>query len=392
MFLTTAELAGNMDQRVAYLDNNASTALCDEALKAMVPFLRGACGNPSSPHRMGESASFGIERARDQAARALGRKPNEIFFTSGGTESANLAIRGALAGRGSCEVVTTGGEHACVLATLMSLTPRVKTIVVPLRGDGNLDHERVIAAVGPRTALVCVMHVNNETGAIFPVDQIADGARKRQPGVLFFSDGVQAFGKIAAPRNVDLYSISGHKLHGPKGVGALLVRNGVKLTPQITGGGQERGLRSGTENVPGIVGLGAAAAVAAATAVQTKKLWAALRGRLAAGLHAFGALPNSPKNSLPSTLNTSIPGVAAGDAVRLLNEHGVCASAGSACSTGKGSHVLKAMGLPCWRCSTAIRFSMSRYTTADDIDQALAALRKIVPFVRASGKNPCAAK
>lgn len=366
---------------LVYLDNNATTRCHEDVLAAMLPWFGQRFGNPSSLHRLGADAAGALEEAREAVARALGAEPGEVVFTSGGTEANALALRGAVAAlrRRGDHVVTTDVEHASVRETLGALeaTDGLRVTRVAPRPDGTLDSDAVVDAVEEGTVLVSVMHVQNETGAVFPIDALARRVKARSTKVVFHADGVQALGKVPPPsRAVDLYSVSAHKVHGPKGAGALVVRKGARVVPQLVGGGQERGLRSGTEPVPLLVGLGVAARLATAARPallrQTGQLSAALRE----GILALGGVINSPADAVPTTVNASFPGVAAEPLVHALEERGVVASTGSACTSKRAerSPVLRAMGLPEERIASALRFSLSRETTEADVRAALAAL------------------
>jgi cysteine desulfurase len=346
----------------------------------MLPWFGQRYGNPSSLHRLGAEAAGALEEAREAVARALGAEPGEVVFTSGGTEANALALRGAVAAlrRRGDHVVTTEVEHASVRETLRALeADGLRVTRGAPRPDGALDPDAVVAAVEDGTILVSVMHVQNETGAVFPIDALARRVKARSAKVVLHSDGVQALGKVAPPsRAVDLYSVSAHKVHGPKGAGALVVRKGARVVPQLVGGGQERGLRSGTEPVPLLVGLGVAARLATAARPALLRQAGPLSAALREGILALGGVINSPADAVPTTVNASFPGVAAEPLVHALEERGVIASTGSACTSKRAerSPVLRAMGLPEERIASALRFSLSRETTEADVRAALAAL------------------
>jgi cysteine desulfurase len=381
-----------------YLDNNATTAVAPEVLEAMLPFFRERWGNPSSMHAFGGNLGRDVERARAQVAALLGAEtPSEIVFTSGGTESDNTAILSALeAYPDRRQVVTTRVEHPAVLSFAQHLERKGYEIArVGVDRDGNLDVVELRAALSSRTAIVSVMWANNETGVIFPVEEIARMAH--EAGALFHTDAVQAVGKI--PMNlrdssIDMLSLSGHKLHGPKGIGALYVRRGTRFRPHVIGGHQERNRRGGTENVPGIVGLGRAAESAAASLEEERRRVAALRDRLEQGL--IDRVPDAVVNGtarhrLPNTTNVSFQFIEGEAILLMLDREGICASSGSACSSGslEPSHVLRAMGIPFTYAHGSIRLSLSRYNTDADIDHVLdvlprviARLREISPFSR----------
>lgn len=363
-----------------YLDNAATTQVDPDALAAMLPWLGARFGNASSVHRLGVEAGRALEAAREEVAGALGAAANEVVFTSGGTEANNLAVRGAFAAlrRRGDHVVTTQVEHPSVKGPIEALESEGARVTrVAPRPDGTLDPGAVLAACEEKTVLVSVMHVQNETGAVFPVEAIAKGVRARARHAVVHADGVQALGKVAPPGPaVQLYSISGHKLHGPQGTGALVVRGGARVLPMLLGGGQERGLRSGTEPVALLVGLGVACRLAAARCAAFMAGARPLAERLRAGIEALGGLVNSPPDAVPSTLSASFPGAAAEPLLHALEARGVIVSAGSACaSKAKArSATLKAMGLDDARIDASLRFSLSRDTTLADVEATLAAL------------------
>jgi cysteine desulfurase len=367
-----------------YLDNSATTRVAAEVLEAMLPWLRERWGNPSSLHRLGADAARAVAEAREQVARALACAPGEVVFTSGGTEANNLALRGAVRAlrRRGDHVVTTAVEHpsvAEVLAVLEGEGARVTRVAV--EPDGTLAPDAVVDAIEDGTVLVSVMHVQNETGAIFPIEAIARRAKARSKKLLVHSDGVQALGKVPPPSDaVDLYTISGHKAHAPKGVGALRVGRRARIAPLLHGGGQEGGRRSGTEPVPGIVALGVALELAQRERAAFHQRAGRLSARLRAGAEALGGVVNSPDSAVPSVLNVSFPGVAAEPLLHALEERDVYVSTGSACHSRKGakSPVLQAMGLSEARVASALRFSLSRETTEDEVTWALDALAAAV--------------
>lgn len=375
-----------------YLDNAATTRLDPRALDAMLPYFRERFGNPGSLHRLGAEAEAGLTRAREQLAEALCVAPEEVCFTSGGTEANTLAILGAARARRKRgeHLITSAVEHACVreaFAILASEGFQVTTLPVdPLRG---LDPAQVVAAITERTTLISLMHVNNETGRIFPIDEIARAAKAASRKLLVHSDGVQAFGKLTPPSAaVDLYAVSGHKVHGPKGTGALRVRKGVHLLPLVPGGGQERGLRGGTEGVPQLVGFGEAAALARAERPTFATRARALGTRLREGLLAQGAEVNSPAGAawIGSILNVSFPGLPAEVFLHALEACGLYASTTSACRSrrGKRSHVLEALGFEEARLSSSLRLSLSRETTVEEVEAALAILAEAGSALRAA--------
>jgi cysteine desulfurase len=382
-------------KEVVYADNNATTAVAPEVFEAMRPFFTERYGNPSSIHAFGADVSREIERARGHVARLLrAEHDTEIVFTSCGTESDNTAIRSALASRPKRKrVVTTRVEHPAVL-TLARFLERegYEVTYLPVDGRGLLKMEELRAAMDENVAVVSIMAANNETGVLFPVEEAGQIAHEFE--AIFHTDAVQAAGKVPvnlASGAIDLLAISGHKIHAPKGVGALYVRRGLRFRPFMLGGHQERGRRGGTENVAGIVGLGEAARLAVAHAGEEQGRVRQLRDRLE---NALLGIPDSRLNGdkerrLPGTTNVSFKKVE-GEAVLLhLDEHGICASSGSACTSGslEPSHVLRAMGVPFQFAHGSIRFSLGRFNTDADVDAIalvmpgiIETLREISPF------------
>jgi cysteine desulfurase len=375
-----------------YLDFNATTPLAPEAADAMARALRDVFGNPSSVHAFGQQAKAVLDDARQQVAALVGADPGEIVFTSGGTESDGLALRGAaeaFEAAGRNEIVVSAIEHEAVLNTARALGKRGWHVaVVPPEPSGVVDPARVAAHVTDRTAVVSVMHANNETGAIQPVAAIAEVAHAH--GAFAHVDAVQTAGKIPLDVHalgVDLLSISAHKFYGPKGAGALWIRRGTRLVAQMTGGRQERSRRAGTENVPALVGMGAAAARARAALASDTAHVTALRDRLEAGVLARIAGTTVNAAGAPRVGNTSNIGFERVEAESLLialDLDGIAVSTGSACSSGtlEPSHVLKAMGVSSSLAQGSIRFSLGAPTTDDDIDRVLAALPGLVDKLR----------
>ncbi|RMG15836.1 MAG: cysteine desulfurase [Planctomycetota bacterium] len=372
-----------------YLDNNATTRVAPEVLDAMLPWFRERWGNPSSLHALGAEAARALAEARERTATALGADATQVVFTSGGTEANNLALQGAaraLRRRGD-HAVTTAVEHPSVLEVFRALEAEgLRVTYVPVAADGTLDADAFVEAVGPQTIVASLMHAQNETGAVFPVEAIAARAKARRKELFVHVDGVQALGKLPPPGEViDAYTVSAHKVHGPKGAGALRLGRRARVAALLHGGGQERGLRSGTEALPAWVGLG----VAALRAHETRRAFAsraqALGSRLRTGIEAAGGVVNSPPNALPSTLNASFPGLPAEPLLHALEARGVFVSTGSACASRKGkrSPVLRAMGLPDERVDSALRFSLSRETTAEEVEAAVGALAEAVAELRA---------
>ncbi len=392
-------LAAEAPARRVYLDHNATTPLDPEVLEAMLPPLREGWGNPSSIHTLGSSARSQVEAARRQVAAVLNCTARRVVFTGSGTEADNLAIQGAAAARRERgrHLVTTAVEHPAVLATFRAFEEHgFEVTLLPVDGTGRVDPRALEAAIRPETTLVSVMAANNEVGTVQPIAELARIARAR--GALFHTDAVQALGRLpldVEELGVDLLSVSSHKIHGPKGVGALYVRSGLALEPLMHGGGQERGLRPGTENVAGIVGFGKACELAQRRLHhgETERL-GALRERLAAGLRRL--VPDAKENGcaehrLANTLNVTLPGIRGESLVLLLDRRGVCFSSGSACKSGnpEPSYALLAMGLSAEQAHCAVRFSLGAATTADDIDYVLGeiggALRETRAAVRFVG-------
>ena len=375
--------------RVIYLDNNATTRTAPEVLAAMLPFFAEKYGNPSSMHAFGGEVARHIKEARARMSALLGADPEEIIFTSCGTESDNAAINSALRNfPQKRHIVTTRVEHPAILNFCQNLAGRgFEVTFLPVDEKGNLDLDQVNEAIREDTAIVSVMWANNETGVIFPVKEIAALARAK--GVLFHTDAVQAVGKLPInlkETSIDMLSLSGHKLHAPKGIGVLYVRKGTPFKPFIMGGHQEHGRRAGTENVPYIVGLGQAALLAAERMAEENKRVKALRDRLEKGLLALEAtrLNGDPERRLPNTSSISFEYVEGESILLLLSDLGVCASSGSACTTGslEPSHVLRAMGVPFTCAHGSIRFSLSVYNTEEEIDYVLAHLPAIIARLR----------
>jgi len=374
---------------MTYLDNNATTRVAPEVLEAMLPFLVENYGNPSSAHSLGVVAKNAIATARTRVAGLIGAKLSEIVFTGSCTESNHIAISGVLAGN-TRRIVTTSVEHPSTLALLESLEADV--VRVPVLASGALDVDALEAAVTPDTALISVMWANNETGALFPVEAAARIAHAH--GALFHTDAAQVIGRVAvdlAATGIDLASFSGHKIHAPKGVGVLYVRRGVTLRPLIHGQ-QERRRRGGTENVSGIVALGAACLLAAVSQVTESARLERLRDRLEAGIlrRVPGAYVNAAVvQRLPNTSNITFGGIVAEALLARLDRAGIAASSGSACTAGgdEPSHVLLAMGLSPREARSTLRLSLGRFNTDADIDYVIDTL----PALAAGLRQPLAA-
>src|SRR5438876_4319354 len=384
-----------MSRRLVYLDNAATTPVRPEVLEVMLPYLgKDAFGNPSSAHRFGRAARAGIEEAKRTIAEALGAEPGQVIFTSGGTEADNLAVIGAgLAARDQgrpFRVAVSAIEHKAVLAAAHAVRHLGgEEIILPVHASGIVDEGALTEALGRGVAAVSVMWVNNEVGVVQPVARLA--ARCREAGVCFHSDAVQAFGKLPvslADVGCTLLTISGHKIGAPKGIGALLVRDRHAVEAIIHGGGQQFGIRPGTENVPGIVGLGRAAELAAAEQAELGRRLAALRDELERRLLAV--VPDAVINGwqaerAPHVCNVSIPGTDSEALLMHLDLAGIPCSSGSACSTGAAepSHVLTAMGVPRELGVAALRFSFGKDNTVEDVEAVVAVLPRLIEKVRA---------
>lgn len=375
-----------------YFDNNATTRVCDEAVQEMIPFLTEKYGNPSSMHDFGGQVGSYIKKAREQVRQLVGAASvDEIIFTSCGTESSNMALRGLVSPHKK-HIITTKVEHPCVLNVVKHLEKKGYDVTyLGVNADGELDIDEFKNSIRPDTALVAIMWANNETGVIFPVEKMAEIAKKINPEILFFVDGVQAAGKI--PLNIkdtkiDMLGISGHKIHAPKGVGALYVRKGTLISPFMLGGHQERGRRAGTENVSGIIALGKASEEAVNYLEDEATRVKQLRDKLEKGIleRVFNARVNGTKvNRVPNTTNISFEFIE-GELILLhLSDLGICASSGSACTSGnlEPSHVLRAMGVPFTAIHGSIRFSLSRYTTDEEVNYVLEKLPAVIEKLNA---------
>jgi len=373
-----------------YLDYAATAPIRPEVLRAMQPFLRESFGNPSSVHALGSAAHEAVEQAREAVARLIGGAAAGVIFTSGGTEAINLAIQGvALERRVPGHLITSSVEHPATLETVRFLERRGwRATYLPVDGRGSIDPNDLRRTLASDTVLVSLMHANNEVGTLQPILEAA--AIAREAGVLLHVDAVQSAGKVPLPvgeGGPDLMSLSAHKLGGPKGVGALYVRPGVALAPLIHGGGQEEGLRSGTENVAGIAGFGAATEVAARDMAQESGRLAELRDRLADGIQysTSGAHPTGPPTQrLPNFAHFCFEGLDGHWLVKELSRTGIYAATGSACSSGKTepSHVLSAMGIPPELARGALRLTLGWGTTADEVREAITLIPQAVDLLR----------
>lgn len=379
-----------MSSNIIYLDNNATTCVAPEVFEAMMPYLTEFYGNPSSIHRFGGQLAAKVEEARAQLGALIGAQNSEIIFTSCGTESDTTAIRSALS---ICpkrrKVVISKVEHPAVLNLGKELERNgYKVSIIPVDARGRLDMDRAREMIDSETAVVSVMWANNETGNIQPVIELGELARKN--GALFHTDAVQAVGKVPmnlAELPIDMLSLSGHKFHAPKGIGALYVKRGVRFHPYIIGGHQEHGRRAGTENLASIVGLGKAAELALANIGHENTAVRALRDKLEQGILA--SIPSVRINGdvehrLPNTANISFEYIEGESILMLLDMHNICASSGSACTTGslEPSHVLRAMGVPYTAAHGSIRFSFSRYNTEAEVDRVLEVLPPVIARLR----------
>ena len=376
---------------VIYVDNNATTMVAPEVLDAMMPYFSTNYGNPSSMHSFGGNVAGAIETARENVATLIGAAPEEIVFTSCGTESDGTAIRAAIESYPDKKhLVTSRVEHPAIKNLYESLSKKgYRTTFVPVDNKGRLDIDYLYNSLSDDTAIVSLMWGNNETGVIFPIEEISREVKSR--GIIFHTDAVQAVGKIpikVGETGVDMLSLSGHKFHSPKGIGALYVRKGTRFSPFMIGGHQEKGRRGGTENTASIIGLGKAAELATAHLKENGyERIGRLRDRLEQTLleKVSNALINGdPANRLPNTTSVAFEYVEGEAILLMMNEYGICASSGSACTSGslEPSHVLRAMGVPFTAAHGSIRFSLSRYNTEDEMDVILEKLPPIIERLR----------
>lgn len=375
---------------VIYLDNNATTQVDKSVLDEMLPYFHDFYGNPSSMHRFGGKVAYKISEAREHVAKLLGAAPDEIIFTSCGTESDSTAIHSAIKAQPDRKhIVTTRVEHPAIMNLYDDLSRRGYSVTyVPVDRNGALDMDVLCQSLTDDTAIVSIMWANNESGVIFPIEEIAEKVKEK--GILFHTDAVQAAGKVdidVSKVKVDMLSISGHKIHAPKGVGALYVRKGTKYWPFLLGGHQEHGLRGGTENVASIIGFGSAARLALEKLEEEKTRVKALRDRLEKGLTE--RVPSTIVNGenqdrLPNTSSISFEFIEGESILLMMDELGICASSGSACTSGslEPSHVLRAMGIPFTAAHGTIRFSLSIYNTEEEIDFVVEKLPPIIEKLR----------
>lgn len=380
-----------MEKQFIYADNAATTKMSDVAVKAMLPYLQEIYANPSSVHLLGQRSAAALFGARQQAAQVLNCAPKEVFFTSGGSEADNQALISAAAlgqKQGKCHIVSTAMEHHAILHTLEALQAEGFTVtLLRPQADGIVTATQAAEAITDNTCLVSVMYANNETGAIQPIREI--GALCHKCGVLFHTDAVQAAGHLTIDvqrDNIDMLSLSAHKFHGPKGIGLLFAKSNIQLTNLIRGGGQERGKRAGTENLPGIIGLTAALKDAQENMQQNTAYITGLRDALRNGLDKIdGAIFNgSREHCLPGTVNYSFRGVNGEALLSLLSNEGICCSSGSACSAGslEPSHVLLALGLSHETAQSALRFSLCEYNTMDEVQTIITKVTEAVNRLR----------
>ena len=374
-----------------YADNAATTQMSRAAIDAMLPYMETVYGNPSSLHSVGQQAAEALQNARERIAACLNASPREIYFTSGGSEADNQAILSAArlgARKGKKHIISTAFEHHAVLHTLKKLEKEGFEIeLLPVGAIGTITAQQVKSALRADTCLVTVMYANNEIGSILPIAEIGEVCR--EAGVLFHTDAVQAAGHVpidVQAQHIDMLSLSAHKFHGPKGIGVLYARQGVPLTSLIEGGAQERGKRAGTENIPAIMGMAAALEDACAHIDENTRKVSALRDRLIAGLSKIphSALNGDPVNRLPGNVSFCFEGIEGESLLLLLDAKGLCASSGSACTSGSldPSHVLLAIGRPHEVAHGSLRLSLCEWNTDEDVDRILAAVPEVVAYLR----------
>lgn len=380
-----------MEKQFIYADNAATTKMSDVAVRAMLPYLQEIYANASSVHLLGQRSAAALFSARQQVAQVLNCAPKEVFFTSGGSEADNQALISAAAlgkKQGKCHIVSTAMEHHAILHTLEALEAQGFTVtLLRPQADGIVTATQVAEAITDTTCLISVMYANNETGAIQPIREIGALCRKR--GVLFHTDAVQAAGHLTINvqrNNIDMLSLSAHKFHGPKGIGLLFAKSNIQLTSLIRGGGQERGKRAGTENLPSIIGLATALKDAQEHMQQNTAYITGLRDALRNGLDKIdgAGFNGSREHCLPGTVNYSFQGVNGETLLSLLSNEGICCSSGSACSAGslEPSHVLLALGLSHETAKSALRFSLCEYNTMDEVQTIITKVTEVVNRLR----------
>lgn len=380
-----------MEKQFIYADNAATTKMSDVAVRAMLPYLQEIYANASSVHLLGQRSAAALFSARQQVAQVLNCAPKEVFFTSGGSEADNQALISAAAlgkKQGKCHIVSTAMEHHAILHTLEALEAQGFTVtLLRPQADGIVTTTQVAEAITDTTCLISVMYANNETGAIQPIREIGALCRKR--GVLFHTDAVQAAGHLTINvqrDNIDMLSLSAHKFHGPKGIGLLFAKSNIQLTSLIRGGGQERGKRAGTENLPSIIGLATALKDAQEHMQQNTAYITGLRDALRNGLDKIdgAGFNGSREHCLPGTVNYSFQGVNGETLLSLLSNEGICCSSGSACSAGslEPSHVLLALGLSHETAKSALRFSLCEYNTMDEVQTIITKVTEAVNRLR----------
>jgi cysteine desulfurase len=382
---------GEQKMKRVYLDNAATTAVKPEVLEKMIPYFTEYFGNPSSLHSFAREAQKGLDKAREQAAAAIGAEPDEIIFTGSGTESDNMVLKGvaALKKKNGNHIITSAVEHHAILHTCEALEKEGFDVTyLPVDEFGRVSASQVKDAINEKTILVSIMFANNEVGTVMPISEIGEVCRGKN--VLFHTDSVQAVGHLpidVKKMNIDFLTMSAHKFHGPKGVGALYVRKGIKLPAMITGGGQERKKRAGTENVPGIVGLGAAIELAIRDMDKNSERMRTLRDRLIEGIPEripYVKLNGHPADRLPGNVNFSIRYIEGESILLMLDLNGIAASSGSACTSGSldPSHVLLAMGLDHETAHGSLRLTLGDETTDEEIDYVLDVLPKVIERLR----------
>lgn len=377
--------------KMIYADNAATMRMSDAAMNAMLTCMRETWGNPSSLYAVGQRAAEALQRAREQIAACIGAEPQEITFTSGGSEADNQAVYSAArlgAVKGKKHIISTAFEHHAILHTLKKLEKEgFEVELLPVEARGNISAAQVAGAIREDTALVTIMYANNEIGSVLPIREIGNVCRKK--GVIFHTDAVQAVGHLPVDvkeQEIDMLSLSAHKFHGPKGIGALYARKGIPLTNIIEGGAQERGKRAGTENVPAVLGMAAALEEACAHMEENVGKVTKLRDKLIAGLEQIphAVLNGDPENRLPGNVNFCFEGIEGESLLLLLDDRGICASSGSACTSGSlaPSHVLLAIGRPHEIAHGSLRLSLCEDNTDEDVEEILRAVPEIVDYLR----------